>query len=70
MLIALTISIAVNVILAIACVVVNRKRHEAYGTLLLYDNEGMVVELDDENSMKRIFASEYATFRVKHSKTH
>lgn len=70
MVIALTISIAVNIVLAIACAVVNRKRHEAYGTLLLYDNEGMVVELDDEDSMKRIFASEYATFRVKHSKTH
>lgn len=70
MVIALTISIAVNIVLAITCVVVNRKRHEAYGTLLLYDNEGMVVELDDEDSMKRIFASEYATFRVKHNKTH
>lgn len=70
MVIALSISIAINIVLAIACVVVNRKRHEAYGTLLLYDNEGMVVELDDEDSMKRIFASEYATFRVKHNKTH
>lgn len=70
MVIALSISIAVNIVLAIACIVANRKRHEAYGTLLLYDNEGMVVELDDEDSMKRIFASEYATFRVKHNKTH
>lgn len=70
MVIALTISIAINIVLAITCVVINRKRHEAYGTLLLYDNEGMVVELDDEDSMKRIFASKYATFRVKHSKTH
>lgn len=70
MVIALSISIVINIVLAIACVVANRKRREAYGTLLLYDNEGMVVELDDEDSMKRIFASEYATFRVKHSKTH
>lgn len=70
MVIALTISIIVNIVLAITCVAINRKKHEAYGTLLLYDNEGMVVELDDEDSMRRIFASEYATFRVKHNRTH
>lgn len=70
MVIALSISITINIVLTITCVMVNRKRREAYGTLLLYDNEGMVVELDDEDSMGRIFASEYATFRVKHNKTH
>lgn len=70
MVIALTISVIVNIVLAITCAVINRKRHEAYGTLLLYDNEGMVVELDDEDSMGRIFTSEYATFRVKHNRTH
>lgn len=39
------------------------------GTLLVYDKEAIIVELDNEDSMNQIFDSEYVTFRVKHCKT-
>lgn len=63
------------VIVIVALIFILTKLHsknnekKVKGTLLVYDKEAIIVELDNEDSMKQIFNSEYVTFRVKHCKT-
>ena len=59
---------ACNVIQVILYFLTKKKIHNVYGTIIMHDTNSMYVELDDYDSIHKIYSDDYASFRVK--KTH
>lgn len=60
----LLLSVSLNLVLLFryfACLKNNKK---TCGTIIMTDTDSMYVELNNENSLKEIYSSEYATFKV------
>ena len=61
----LLVSVSLNLVLLFRFLTCRMKKQKTYGTIIMTDEDSMYVELDDNNSIREIYSSEYATFKVK-----
>lgn len=61
----LLVSVSLNLVLLFRFLACRMKKQKTYGTIIMTDEDSMYVELDDNNSIREIYSSEYATFKVK-----
>lgn len=61
----LLLSVSLNLVLLFRYFACRKNKKKTCGTIIMSDENSMYVELNNENSLKEIYSSEYATFKVK-----
>lgn len=61
----LLLSVSLNFVLLFRYFACCKNKKKTCGTIVMSDESSMYVELNNENSLKEIYSSEYATFKVK-----
>ena len=61
----LLLSVSLNLVLLFRYFACRQNKKKPCGTIILTDTDTMHVELNNEISLKEIYSSEYATFKVK-----
>ncbi len=60
----LLLSVSLNLVLLFRYFACRKNKQKTCGTIIMTDTDSMYVELNNENSLKEIYSSEYATFKV------
>lgn len=67
MTVALAISVALNVILLMLLLKQTSKKPTKLGDIIAHGDSSFVIELENEEAVKAICDSKYATFEIKHA---
>ena len=60
----LLLSVSLNLVLLFRYFACRKNKQKTCGAIIMTDTDSMYVELNTENSLKEIYSSEYATFKV------
>ena len=60
----LLLSVSLNFVLLFRYFTCRKNNKKTFGNIIMFDTDSMYVELNNENSLKEIYSSEYATFKV------
>ena len=60
----LLLSLSLNLVLLFRYFACLKNKKKTCGTIIMTDTDSMYVELNNKNSLKEIYSSEYATFKV------
>ena len=60
----LLLSVSLNFVLLFRYFTCRKNNKKTCGNIIMFDTDSMYVELNNENSLKEIYSSEYATFKV------